>query len=420
MGQTPKYINMNPKHDVIIVGAGPGGSLLAYYLARSGLKTLVIEKQRLPRYKACGGGLTWRAVELLPFSVQEVIEDYTYSAAVSLNYQTIFEKTWDRPVLVMVMRDKFDHFLTEKALAAGAHLQTQATFRSVTGEAGDLRVETSAGSFAARVLVGADGVNSRAARSLGLTVRRDVMLGLEGEVYFREPRILSALKNTVFFDFEAAPQGYGWVFPKMDHLSIGVGSTSHKVKNLRRYFYNYLKMKNLEAGAEIRSLKPHLVPLGLDRRNVLANEKGLLVGDAAGLTDPVTGEGVYFALKEAQMAAEVIVSAFRNGRFELLTEYNELFHQNFSDEITCARRMNIALYKLPFLSRRVLRVHGQRLGESLGRLALNQNSYRAMYKKMFGLSWLFPLLLPGFGRHRTAKTAGPNPDLSGLGRLGRS
>jgi len=409
----------NNEYDVIIVGAGPGGSLLAYYLARSGLKTLVIEKQSLPRYKACGGGLTWRTIELLPFSIKEVIEDYIYSAAVTLNCQTIFEKTWDRPVLVMVMRDRFDHFLTEKALATGAHLQTQATFRSLTGETGDLRVETSRGSFSARVLVGADGVNSRAARSLGLQVRRDVMLGLEGEVYFHDPRILDSMKSLVFFDFEAVPKGYGWVFPKMDHLSVGVGSTSKKVKHLKRYFYNYLKMKKLETGAQIRSLKPHLVPLGLDRRNVLANEKGLLVGDAAGLTDPVTGEGIYFALREAQMAAEVIVSAFRAGRLEFLTEYNELVHRNFWEEVTCARRMNVALYKLPFLSHRVMRIHGQRLGESLGRLALNQNSYRAMYKKMFGLSWLLPLLLPGSHRNRAAKPRGLEPDSPDHGHLGR-
>jgi len=409
----------NHKYDVIIVGAGPGGSLLAYYLARSGLKTLIIEKQSLPRYKACGGGLTWRAIELLPFSVQEVIEDYIYSAAVTFNSERIFEKTWDRPVLVMVMRDKFDHFLVEKALEAGAHLQTQTIFRSVAGEAGDLRVETSTGSFAAKVLAGADGVNSRAARSLGLTVRRDVMLGLEGEVYFHDQRVLDSMKNLVFFDFEAVPHGYGWVFPKLDHLSIGVGSTSKKVKNLRWFFYHYLKVKNLEAGAEIRSLKPHLVPLGLDRRNVLANEKGLLVGDAAGLTDPVTGEGVYFALKEARMAAEVIVSAFRAGRLEFLTKYNELIHRNFWEEVTCARRMNFALYKLPFLSRRVMRIHGQRLGESLGRLALDHNSYRAMYKKMFGLSWLLPLLLPGFHRNRTAKAGGREPDSPDHGHPGR-
>ena len=107
-------------YDVIIVGAGPAGALLGYLLARQQFQVLMIEKKKFPRYKPCGGGLTRRTLALLPFDISQIVEDTTTRARVSLSGEILFEKAYPDPIIAMVMRDKLDALLTDRALQAGA------------------------------------------------------------------------------------------------------------------------------------------------------------------------------------------------------------------------------------------------------------------------------------------------------------
>ena len=126
---------MKRKYDIVVIGAGPAGSMLAYDLASRGVDVLLVEKHRLPRYKPCGGGLTRRSLDLLPFEMNGILEDRVTTARLHLNGTTISEERTSDPMIGMVMRDTFDHFMVQRAVDAGAVLKENAVF-SVLHRAG--------------------------------------------------------------------------------------------------------------------------------------------------------------------------------------------------------------------------------------------------------------------------------------------
>jgi geranylgeranyl reductase family protein len=392
------------RYDVIIVGCGPGGAHLGYLLSSKGLKILIIEKKSLPRYKACGGGLTKKAVDILPFDISEVVEDYSHTAVINIENKPVFVETFDKPIITMVMRDKFDHFLAKKAIEAGAVVHENTTFKALSGSAGNLTVEAvrsngSVQQYKTRLIVGADGIHSKVAKCLGFLSKPNLMIAIEGEVFHEDPHAVEKFKNSVCFDFGVIPKGYGWVFPKSSHLSMGVLTYSKKIKSLKHYLNSYIKSKDQKNGAETRTVKGHLIPCMPCKNSVFADDRGLLVGDAAGFTDPVTGEGIYFALKGALIASEVIVNAVESGH-KHMELYNILLNKEFLKELTYAKRLGHLLYNHPRLVYKVLRSHGGKLGKYHLEIISGKSTYEEVYKKMFNIFKLLPLLLkkdPGHG-----------------------
>jgi flavin-dependent dehydrogenase len=160
-------------YDAIVVGAGPAGALLAHELARCGLEVLILEKANLPRYKPCGGGLTRKAVQSLPFDVRPAIDREAAGGIISYGGRWLLRIDVCPSVAALVMRDRFDRFLAQRAVEAGAHM---AEGVAVTGveELPDRVIARAQGEhFAARLLAGADGVESTVARSVGLLVQRE-------------------------------------------------------------------------------------------------------------------------------------------------------------------------------------------------------------------------------------------------------
>jgi len=219
-------------YDIAIVGSGPAGSLLAYELARAGRQVLLLEKKQLPRYKACGGGLTRRAMALIPFDIDPLVEDRAYTTRLRVHYQTVFEQTSETAAVHLVMRDHLDHFLARQAAAAGAVLQDQSRFLALTGLPGNLRIHTSRGDFRSRIIVGADGVHSRVARALNLPVRYRTMPALEAELT-PDPATLNRFAGSVHFDFGVIPGGYAWLFPKGKGVSAGILVRRRRARQLK-------------------------------------------------------------------------------------------------------------------------------------------------------------------------------------------
>jgi len=382
-------------YDVIVVGAGPGGALLAHILADSGLDVLVLEKKSLPRYKTCGGGLTVKTLKVLPFDISPVVEDDSMSAMIRVKGQPVFHETFNEPVIRMVMRDRFDFFLVQKAAAAGAEIKDEVIFKSISGSAGKITVDTSAGSFRTRVIAGADGVYSKTAKALGLKVNCKKMTALEGEVFFSDQSTVKKYKNSVCFDFGVIPKGYGWIFPKRNHLSTGILTCSEKTTSINDYFASYLKTSFLNSFPEVRRLKGHLIPYSPDKMNIIAEKRGLLLGDAAGYTDPVTGEGIYHAVRTAEIASGVLINSIKNG-YEHMETYNCLVREEFELENACAEKFARLLYDFPKISHTILKKRGQTLGKYHMDVVSGNKTYTELHRKFFSIPKITAALFKSF------------------------
>lgn len=366
------------KRDVIIVGAGPAGALLGYWLARQDLDILIIEKKTFPRQKPCGGGLTRRSLALLPFDISQVVEDRTTVARVTLSGKLLFERQYNEPIITMVMRDKLDALLVEEACRAGAVFRDGTTFENVSGSTDGLTVKTNRRVYKTEVIVGADGVGSRVAGASGLQVNSGQMLALEAELYPSNRQLISALKGSAHFDFNALPSGYGWVFPKNDHLSVGVMTCRSKLKGMKRYLQSYLQSKGLPPTGNLEFLRGHRIPYLTGSEFRLAGSRNLLIGDAAGIADPITGEGIYYALRQAQIAAGVITGYFK-GKYSSLELYNHRMRNEFLRDMTRARQMSVFFYRLPKLNRVLWKIIGSRLADRFLAVASGSASYQQLF-----------------------------------------
>ena len=381
------------RYDVVIVGAGPAGAVLAYLLATAGAEVLLLEKELLPRYKACGKGLTQRALDSLPFEVDEVIEERVYTVRTFIGNECVFELNVQRPAISMVMRDRFDQFLVKKSLEAGVHFQEGVAFKDLSGKVEALKVDTSRGPVETRFVVGADGVSSRVAGALGLPRPDTLIKAVEAEVYLGDPDRLAEFKRSAQFRFGLISKGYAWVFPKRDHLSIGALSRVKTFKHLKSNLFSYLKTGGFGSSVELKALRPHLVPYGPGRKRRLACERGLLVGDSTGFVDPITGEGISYAIKGAQIAARVLQEAMRDG-YRKLEDYTRIFGEEIARDLSCARKCAGFLYGFSNLSHRILKAHGIGLAKLHVEVVSGRLSYRDFYGKLLRLSKVLRILLP--------------------------
>ncbi len=337
---------MSHSYDVIIVGGGIGGASLSYLLSGYGISNAVIERHPLPRYKACGGGLTPAARALLPLDIRGVIEEECYRAALEFKTRVLAVKSSDGPVISMVMRERLDLFVLQESCARGARLYERCHFMEMKGRPGDLLVFGDKGSFRCKYLIGADGAQSRVARKAGLSPPEPWVWALQSEVYPTNPKTMERFFGTARFDIGFQGSGYSWAFPKRDHLSVGTGAVFERPSLLKMILWRYLKALDL-GDFHIKRLKLHAVPF---RRNweIRRDLPVILLGDAFGISDPISGEGMRFAIGSAVLASRALIDLFDHPS-EVTGSYLESLKRVYHEDLLCAYEIARNFYSKPWL-----------------------------------------------------------------------
>ncbi len=291
----------NDFYDVIVVGGGPGGATAAYFLGEAGQRVLVLEKETFPRYKACGGATSARILEQFPFAFDPVIESYVKSVSYAYKGETVTFELPDSPIR-MTMRADLDEFLLGHSHANVC--QGEAVV-SVEEKEDRVSVQTKSGmQYEARYLIGADGPNSVVAHSLGLRRCRTLLGAIEVEAPVA-PDAFKRFKDRPAFILGEIDMGYLWIFPKADHLSVGIGALYPMPGELQSTLLRVME----HYGIKLQGLKMHGHPVPIyTKREKISTARTLLVGDAAGLVDPISGEGIRYAIKSGRIAAEAIIS----------------------------------------------------------------------------------------------------------------
>jgi geranylgeranyl reductase family protein len=331
--------------DVAVIGAGPSGAVAAKRCADYGLNTVLVEKQRLPRAKLCGGAISIRTLPLIGADIpEELIEQRIkgfrfYSPALKP-----IDKISKEVMGISVKRDAFDAFLAGLAVKAGCKLIQGNPLTDLTVNDKGVNLSLKNGeNINAKLVIGADGVNSLVAKKTNIRQHfpnTQVGLCLGSNIPLKQTEMAKLNPDLLELYFSNIPYGYGWVFPKCNSISIGIGGSLAHLCNPRQIFDDFCKTVSEVKGVQIEAVEvgANLEPAGGFSNKVVA-ERTLLVGDAAGFADPFTGEGIYYAIKSGQLAADTAKWALKRGKFDsgfLFKNYAKTCDKEFGKDLRVA------------------------------------------------------------------------------------
>lgn len=356
--------------DCIIVGAGPAGASAAYHLAKKGHSVLVIEKSSLPRYKPCGGGVSPAVADWFDFDFTPVIRNtvskvrYTWQLGDPMEVE-LKEVT----PMWMVRRDEFDNFLIQKATEQGVQLKDNTEVTGIQLQGEKWQVSTNQGVFESAYLIAADGVNGPMAGWLGFDKQQKVLAAsLEVEAEVSERR-----QDLAYFDFGSLKNGFMWCFPKDNGYSFSgayIRNNKGKPEELKKQLTNYAK----EFGLDLSNSKYTEYYLNVWQENqVLHTNRAVIAGEAAGIVDPLIGEGVRPAMFTGVKAAEAIASAL-NGNSNALANYTETVHQQWGADLVLAQRLAGLFYQFPKIAYKV-GVKRPSAGQLMGKILCGELRY---------------------------------------------
>jgi len=334
------------RFDVLVVGAGPAGSTAAYRLAAEGVSVLLADKAVFPRDKPCGGGLTMRAVRQLPFSVEPVVEDRTMRVRFGLDFTHRVEREVDEPLVLMTQRLRLDAFLVEQAATAGADVRDGVKVSDLVLEDGGVRANVDGSSVSAAHALLADGANGVSARAVGLDDGREHGVALEANVPYGVVRE-EDYRGLLCLELANVPGGYGWLFPKGDHVNVGVGGWEREGPRLREHLARFCREYDIPESS-LEDVRGYRLPL-VQPRARLAKGRVALLGDAAGLVDPLSGDGMYEAFLSAKLATGAVLAG---GDFE---SYDRELRRALSSQLAAAWGAKVALDRFPRLTYAVVR-----------------------------------------------------------------
>jgi geranylgeranyl reductase family protein len=319
--------------DVLIVGGGPAGSSCARGLRAAGLDVVVIDRAAFPRDKVCAGWITPQVVDDLRLDLDDYRRGRTLQAITGfrtglIDGASVLETVYERPISFGIRRCEFDHFLLQRS---GARLRLGEPIARIRREGPSWIVNDA---VRAPMLVGAGGHFCPVARAIaGPPTEGPVVAAQEAEfpIAERESSAFQISANQPELYFSRDLKGYGWCFRKQGYLNVGFGSLDrHALPKATATFTAFLERRGkVPAGGSWR-WRGHAYLLSEPRRRRVTAEAALLVGDAAGLAYPQSGEGIRPAIESGLMAAAAIVEA--RGRYDRdrLAAYERRLRQRFA------------------------------------------------------------------------------------------
>ncbi len=364
------------QYDVIIIGSGPSGGMAAVVCAEAGLRVAIIEKEQLPRRKVCAGGLVKRAAQLLPEDLEFPIESICHQIALCLRgseKQFIAERD---SLVTMVTRTGLDYAIVQHAEKKGAVVLDGMEVKSVVPRDDQVEVTTDSDVCYGRFLILAEGAGARITNQFW-TDDRMLAPAIESEV-FLSSESMKAFQGIARFDFDAISSGYGWVFPKQDHISVGIAEFSKKKVALNNIFDQYKESLGILPEDHEQHRKGYIIPIR-PRSGPYMKGRMMLVGDAAGFADPITAEGFTYALRSGTEAGSALA---RSGDPETVAT---LYHRAISEPIV--KELNIiAQFSKPFYFSQMLRNmlferYGERLCQGMANVIEGKNDYVSAVNK---------------------------------------
>ena len=383
---------MSHSAPVLIVGAGPAGATAALRLARAGVPVRLLDRVPFPRNKPCGGGISIRVLRRFPYLAKALSRIPTHE--ISRLYlegpageSTVVES--DTPAALMIRRVEFDAMLVSLAIEAGAEMITGVDIVQAGADGGRITLTARNGrQFVSSTVIAADGVHSVVARRLGLNrgwSPKSVALDMMEETPRAALRDLDPSTLWVAYGFnstscftaetaghagtkssgvparsaskrETAPEGYAYIFPKRDHVNIGIGyvlsyfreAVDRAPYELHRDFVGRLRSRGVVAGDSVRdNFTPFLIPIG----GPLAKPgrgRVLLAGDAGGFVNGFTAEGIYYAMVSGDLAAQTISASWPSTTPDLAGPYRRAVKKEMGAEL----RDSVVIQRYLFSDRR--------------------------------------------------------------------
>jgi len=345
------------RYDVAIVGAGPAGATAAKFLSEAGLCTLLLEKATFPRDKPCGGGLQMRVLHRFKYLEEHNLID-SFSTRIQIHSSSLlhpldFHHT--KPLEAMVLRPTFDEGLVTLAVQAGAILQCGKEVQNLTNQKDQVRLNLSDGTTVeSRLAIGADGMWSTVAKKIGMKQHcNHIGICAYNEYHLDQETMHELYGEERSVHIHVQPYGlvgYGWVFPKKEHVNIGIvefrQALTPKInkKNLQILFTQYLQLlkKQKLTPDNFSTTTTHGGTFPTCPMSTLTADRVLLCGDAGGLANPMTGEGIYYAMCSGEMAAKTAIKALENNTTDVrsLKCYQTQWNQEFSSDLSFLSRLS--------------------------------------------------------------------------------